>query len=73
MYLDLGMYWYNFKTEEWELIVDGPSDYAPYLPQSQPAQALYVLYQKTGKTPAESAIEVLTRCAEAYKSNATQS
>ncbi len=51
--------WYNFRTEEWEYKSD-IIDYEDYIPQNNPAQSLYQLYQEhKSLNPAEAALKVL--------------
>jgi hypothetical protein len=53
--------WYNYKTSEHELI-ETPTDFADYVPQSQSAQSMYRCYLELGETPIEAAIRVLSAC-----------
>lgn len=50
--------WYNFRTGQHD---NGPvdGDYSHYVPQDQPAQAIYRIKIKQGSTPREAAIYVL--------------
>lgn len=59
--------WYNFQTGEWEYLTSTPENLAPYIPQGQVEQALYVLYQKTGCTPLQAMIKVLEQAVAAEK------
>lgn len=52
------MYWFNFKTNEYEFI-SCPTDFSDYIPQESAAQALYRLHQKMGREPLEAAVKML--------------
>ena len=59
--------WWNFQTGETDWLTETPADFAPYIPQGQVEQALYVLYQKTGCTPLQAMIKVLEQAVAAEK------
>ena len=55
------MFWYNFKTGEYEHLDESPTDYSDYISQIDAVQSLYQLYiEHFDKSPQEAAIEVLT-------------
>jgi len=54
--------WFNFKTGEFELI-ENPTDFTNYIPQSVAAQGLYKCLIELGNDQTASAIMVLEACA----------
>lgn len=55
---DNSLYWFNYVKQEYEFR-ESPTDFSDYVPQIG-GRELYQLYVKTGKSPAEAAIAVLT-------------
>lgn len=55
------LYWYNFKSQQMEARTDTPSaeKMREYIPQIPPAQGLYDVYIKMGKSHVEAAVLVL--------------
>jgi hypothetical protein len=52
------MYWYNFRTQEYELR-DTPSNMSDYISQHPAAQGAYKCHLALGKTPLEAALAVM--------------
>ncbi len=51
--------YYNFRTNEYDMLDEAPADWSAYISQEPAAQALYKLYQDIGDTPSEAALKVL--------------
>lgn len=70
---EFGSCWHNFRTGEYEYLSEVPTERMhDYIPQYPPAQMLYQLHRKLGKTELEAAREVLQKVTEVHAEEGTR-